>query len=54
MRAKQLLSAWATTVVVFAEDGDYEALGLHALEELRLEVDPVAKQLREVEAVLTL
>jgi len=44
----------ATTVVVLAGDGDNEVLGLHALEGLRLEVDPVTRQLREVEAVLAL
>jgi len=42
----------ATTVVVFAEDGDNEVLGLHALEGLGLEIDPVTKQLKEVEAIL--
>jgi len=44
----------ATTIVVFAEENDNEVLGLHALEGLRLEVDPVTRQLREVEAVLAL
>jgi len=44
----------ATTIVVFAEENDNEVLGLHALEGLRLEIDPVTKQLREVEAVLAL
>lgn len=44
----------ATTAVVFAEESDNEVLGLHALEGLRLEVDPVSGQLREVEAVLAL
>ena len=44
----------ATTIVVFAEESDNEVFGLHALEGLRLEVDPVTKQLREVEAVLAL
>jgi len=42
----------ATTVVVFAEDGDNEVLGLHALEGLSLEVDPVAGRLKEAEAIL--
>jgi len=42
----------ATTVVVFAEDEDSEVLGLHALEGLGLEVDPVAGRLKEVEAIL--
>jgi len=44
----------ATTIIVFAEETDNEVLGLHALEGLRLEVDPVTKQLKEVEAVLAL
>jgi len=44
----------ATTVVVFAEEGDNEVLGLHALEGLGLEVDPVTRQLREVEAILAI
>jgi predicted aspartyl protease len=43
----------ATTIVVFAEEND-NILGLHALEGLRLEVDPITRQLREVEAVLAL
>jgi predicted aspartyl protease len=30
----------ATTIVVFAEDGDTEVLGVYALEGLGLEVDP--------------
>ena len=50
----ECLGRRATTVVVFAEEADSEVLGLHALEGLRLEVDPVSGQLREVEAVLAL
>jgi len=42
----------ATTVVVFAEDGDAEVLGVHAMEGLGLEVDPATRQLRKVEALL--
>ncbi len=42
----------ATTIVIFAEKGDREVLGMNTLEGLRLEVDPVTKQLRKVEAVL--
>ncbi|WP_069807878.1 hypothetical protein [Vulcanisaeta thermophila] len=45
---------WATTIVVFAEEGDQEVLGVYALEGLGLEVDPVTKQLRKVEAILAL
>ena len=44
----------ATTIIVFAEKGDAEVLGTYALEGLRLEVDPITKQLRKVEAVLAL
>jgi predicted aspartyl protease len=50
----ECLGRRATTVVVFAERGDREVLGLHALEGLGLEVDPVNKTLREVEAILAL
>jgi predicted aspartyl protease len=41
----------ATTVTVFAENRDAEVLGVHAMEGLRLEVDPVTKQLKKVEAL---
>lgn len=41
-----------TTVVVFAEEGDEEVLGIHALEGLAMEVDPVAKGLKKIEASL--
>ncbi len=44
----------ATTIVVFAEESDYEVLGLHALEGLGLEVDPVTRQLKKSEAILAL
>ena len=50
----ECLGRRATTIVVFAEKRDNEVLGLHALEGLGLEVDPVTKQLREVEAILAL
>ena len=50
----ECLGRRATTVIVFAEERDNEVLGLHALEGLGLEVDPVTKQLREVEAILAL
>ena len=33
----------ATTVVVFADEGDGKVLGVHALEGLGFEVDPVTK-----------
>jgi len=44
----------ATTIVVFAEEGDVEVLGVHALEGLGLEVDPTTKELRKSEAILAL
>jgi len=42
----------ATTVVVFAERGDAQVLGVHALESLMLEVDPVTKRLKKAEYML--
>ncbi len=36
-----------TTIVVFARPGDGQVLGLHALEGLALEVDPVHRRLRK-------
>lgn len=50
----ECLGRRATTVVVFAADEDNEVLGLHALEGLGLEVDPVTRQLKESEAILAL
>ena len=50
----ECLGKRATTIVVFAEERDNEVLGLHALEGLGLEVDPVTKQLKKAEAVLAL
>lgn len=50
----ECLNRRATTIVVFAEETDNEVLGLHALEGLGLEVDPVTRQLREVEAILAI
>jgi predicted aspartyl protease len=44
----------APTVLVFAEDEDSQVLGLHTLEGLGLELDPTAKQLKEVEAILAI
>lgn len=44
----------ATSIVVFAQKTDNEVLGLHALEGLGLEVDPITKKLKEVEAILAL
>lgn len=50
----ECLGRKATTIVVFAQEGDNEVFGLHALEGLGLEVDPITKKLKEVEAVLAL
>jgi len=50
----ECLGRRTTTVVVFAEEKDNEVLGLHALEGLGLEVDPITKQLKESEAILAL
>lgn len=44
----------ATTIIVFAEEGDVEVLGIYALEGLGLEVDPATKELRKSEAILAL
>ncbi|MGB9622241.1 MAG: hypothetical protein ACPL07_00205 [Candidatus Bathyarchaeia archaeon] len=33
----------ATTIVVFAEEKDFEVLGVYVLEDLGLEVDPTTK-----------
>lgn len=50
----ECLGERATRIVVFAEDGDAEVLGVDALEGLRLEVDPITRQLRKIEALLAL
>ncbi|WP_243677988.1 aspartyl protease [Vulcanisaeta distributa] len=42
----------ATTIVVFAQENDAEVLGVYSLEGLRLEVDPITKQLKKTEALL--
>jgi predicted aspartyl protease len=47
-------SEMAPTVVVFAEEGDESVLGLHALESLGLEVDPVTRQVKRSEALIAL
>lgn len=44
----------ATRMVVFAEVGDAEVLGVDALEGLGLEVDPVTRELRKAEMLLAL
>jgi len=50
----ECLGERATCIVVFAEENDVEVLGVTALENLALEVDPVTKQLKKAEAVLAL
>jgi len=50
----ECLDERATRIVVFAEKSDAEVLGVDALEGLRLEVDPITKQLRKVEVLLAL
>ncbi len=50
----ECLGEKATCIVVFAEEEDVEVLGVTALENLALEVDPVTRQLRKAEAVLAL
>jgi predicted aspartyl protease len=52
--AIECLNRRSMTVVVYAEEKDNEALGLHALEGLGLEVNPVTGKLRESEAILAL
>ena len=47
----ECLGERATCIVVFAEENDFEVLGVTALENLALEIDPVTKQLRKAEAV---
>ena len=44
----------ATTIIIFAEEGDMEVLGVHALEGLGLEVGPATGELRKSEAILAL
>jgi clan AA aspartic protease len=41
-----------TAVVVFAEEGDEQVLGVHTLEGMGMEFDPVGNELRKVEAIL--
>ncbi len=44
----------ATRIIVFAEENDAEVLGVDTLEGLRLEVDPVTRQLKKIEALLAI
>ncbi len=47
----ECLGQTAPTLVVFARAKDGEVLGLHALEGLALEVDPIHRTLRRLKAV---
>jgi len=50
----ECLNERATRIVVFANESDAEVLGVDALEGLRLELDPVTKVLKKVEALFAL
>jgi len=50
----ECLGERATCMVVFAEEEDQEVLGITALENLGLEVDPITRQLKKAEALLAL
>ena len=50
----ECLGERATCMVAFAEEGDSEVLGITALENLGLEVDPITRQLKKAEALLAL
>jgi predicted aspartyl protease len=50
----ECLGERASSIIVFAEEGDVEVMGVVALESLALEVDPVTKQLRKAESLLAL
>jgi predicted aspartyl protease len=50
----ECLGERASSIIVFAEEGDVEVMGVVALESLALEVDPVAKQLKKAESLLAL
>jgi len=50
----EIMGNRATTVVVFAREGDATVLGVHALEGLALEVDPAREALRPMDYLLFL
>ena len=50
----EYLGEKATCIIVFAEENDIEVLGVTALKNLALKVDPVTRKLRKAEAVLVL
>ena len=50
----ECLGRKTATWVIFAKRNDCEVLGLHALEGLRLEIDPYRTQLRKRKAIKAL
>ncbi len=48
----ELNSEIATTIVVFAEPADSQVFGVHALEGLGLEIDPITEKVKKAEALL--
>jgi len=54
MGVVELMERRSPTVLVFAEKEDAEVLGVHALEGLGVELDPVTKQLKKTEAILAI
>lgn len=50
----EILGRRSSTIVVFGREKDSEVLGLYALEGLRLEVDPVNRELKRSRAVKAL
>jgi len=47
--AVECLNTGATTMMDFVEEKDHEALGLHSLKALGIEVDPATRRLKEAE-----
>lgn len=48
----ELMGERAPTILVFAEEEDAKVLGVHALEGLGLEFNPVTRELKKAEAIL--
>jgi len=48
----ELSAERATRIIVYAEEGDAEVLGADSLEGLGLELDPLSKRLKKVEAFI--
>ena len=49
----EVMGEKATTIVVFADEGA-QVLGVHGLEGLGLEVDPITEKLKKAEALLAI